>query len=77
MAQPQEVTSPLRKKFSEEKDKDEKRFMVMDAVNAFKRLPELKREIIEIRKDKPLLAAVQEALKKEVEDDKAAQKLAK
>ena len=26
--------SPPRKKFSEEKDKDEKRFMVMDAVNA-------------------------------------------
>ena len=77
MARPIAVTNPPRKKFSEEKDKDEKRFMVMDAVQSFKRLPDLKREIKAIKLNKPLLAAVQEALKKEVEDSKTAMKSAK
>ncbi len=71
------INNPPRKKFSEEKDKDEKRFMVMDAVNAFKRLPELKRQITQIKKDKPLMVAVQEALKAEIEDSKQAAKSAK
>ena len=51
--------------------------MIEDAVRAFKRLPELKREITEIRKDKPLMAAVQEELKNEIADSKTAAQLAK
>jgi len=66
-----------KKKLSEIKDKDEQRWMIQDAVSAFKRVPELKREIADIKKDKPLMKAIQEALKKEVEDSKKAMKDAK
>ena len=67
------TVSPMpMKKFSEQKDKDEQRFMVSDAIHAFKRLPELKREIAQMKKDKPLMKVVRVALKKEIEDSKKA-----
>lgn len=71
------ITKPARKKFSQLKDKDEQRFMVMDAVSAFKRMPELKREIKAFKADKELMTAVRAALKNEVDDSKQAATSAK
>ena len=61
-----------KKKFSQVKDKDEKRFMAQDAARTFKRSAEIKREIKEIKADKELLAAAKVILRQEIADTKKA-----
>lgn len=63
-----------KKKLSQVKDRDEKRYMIEDAVRAFKRLSETKREIREIKTDKELLKAVRSTLQQEIVDTKTALK---
>lgn len=65
---------PKRKKFSQVKDRDEKRFMAEDAARTLKRSIEIKREVKEIKADKELLAATRKILVQEVAEAKAAAK---
>lgn len=65
---------PTRKKYSQTKKSEEKRWMLQDTVSTFKRFAEIKREIREIKADKELMAAVKLALKQEIADTKAAMK---
>lgn len=66
------ITGINPKKFSQVKDRDEKRFMAEDAARTMKRLAEIKREIREIKADKPLFAAAKTILKQEIADTKKA-----
>ena len=68
MAQP----TIKRKLLSQAKGSDDKRFMIEDAARTFKRFAEMKREIAEIKADKPLFAAAREVLKQEIADTKKA-----
>ncbi len=61
-----------RKRLSQAKGSDEKRFMIDDATHTFKRFAELKREIKEIKADKELFGAVKEQLRQEIADTKKA-----
>jgi len=63
------------KKLSEIKDADEKRWKIEDAVRTLKRLPEIKREIAQIKEDKPLLQAVKDLLALEISDAKTSLKI--
>lgn len=65
-------TGIKRKKFSQVKDKDEKRFMAEDAARTFKRAAEIKREIREIKADPELLKAAKAVLRQEIADTKKA-----
>ena len=69
---PETAMDIKRKKLSQVKDKDEKRFMVEDAARTFKRFAEFKREIREIKADKELLAAAKLVLRQEIADTKKA-----
>ena len=69
-----EVMKPM--KLSQIKDKQEKQWRIQDAVNAFERSIELKREIEEIKADKELHAAVEAVLKQKAIDLKKAQSAA-
>jgi len=66
--------SPIlkRKKLSQIKGSDEKRWAIEDAARTFKRLAETKREIAEIKADEALLKAVKEVLQQEIADTKKA-----
>ncbi len=59
------------KKLSKVKDKDERRFMISDAVQAFRTMSRVKREIKDIREDPELVKAAKEVLRKEIADRKA------
>ena len=59
-----------KKKLSEEKDKQEKQWMIEDAARALKRLPEIKREIKEIKADPPLFKAARALLQQQIDDIK-------
>ena len=74
MAGPMEmpITGIKKKKLSQIKDKDEKRFLIQDAAHTFKRFAEMKREIREIKADKELLKAAQAVLRQEIVDTKKA-----
>lgn len=66
------IDVPKKKKFSQVKDKDEKRFMAEDAAHTFKRFAEMKREIREIKADPELLKAAKAILRQEIADTKKA-----
>lgn len=66
------IDVPKKKKFSQVKDKDERRFMAEDAAHTFKRSAEIKREIKEIKADKELLVAAKAILAQEIADTKNA-----
>ena len=59
------------KKLSQIKDADEKRWKIEDAARTLKRLPEIRREIAQIKEDKPLFKAAKDLLKLEIADSKA------
>lgn len=61
-----------KKKFSQVKDADEKRYMAEEAARTFKRFAETKREIKEIKADIPLLEAAKSVLRQEISDTKKA-----
>lgn len=64
-----------KKKLSEEKDKDEKRWMIEDAARTLKRRAEINREIKEIKADPPLFKAARAILQQEVADIKGGLKI--
>ena len=61
-----------KKRLSQAKGSDEKRWMIEDAAHTFKRFAEIKREIKEIKADKELFKAAQAALRQEIADTKKA-----
>ena len=63
--------SAKKKKLSDEKNKDEKRWMIEDAARTMKRLAEIKREIREIKADPPLFKAARVLLQQEIADIKS------
>lgn len=65
-------TTIKRKRLSQAKGSDEKRFMIEDAARTFKRFAEIKREIKEIKADKELFKAAREVLRQEIADTKKA-----
>lgn len=65
---------PKRKKYSIVKNSEEKKYMAEDAARTMKRLAEIKREIRDIKADKPLFEAARAILKQEVADIKSAAK---
>lgn len=68
-----EVPTAMKKKtLSQTRGSEEKRWMIEDAARTLKRLAEIKREIKEIKTDKPLFAAAREVLKQEIADTKKA-----
>ncbi len=69
-----EVSPVKRKKLSQVKGSEEKRFVIEDAARTFKRFAELKREIREIKADKELMKAVKANLQQEIADTKTAMK---
>jgi hypothetical protein len=74
MAGPTIAKIPKRKKFSTVKNSEEKRMMANDAAFTMKRFAEIKREIREIKADKPLFEAARAILKQEVADLKSGMK---
>ena len=63
------------KKLSEIKDADEKRWKIEGAARTLKRLPEIKREIAQIKEDNPLFEAAKALLAIEVADAKTGLKI--
>ncbi len=74
MTVPKEIptTSIKKKKLSQAKGSDEKRFMIEDAARTMKRLAEIKREIREIKADPDLFEAAKNVLRQEIADTKKA-----
>ena len=69
---PETAEIPKRKKFSLVKNSEEKRMMAEDAARTMKRFAEIKREIREIKEDKPLFESARAILKQEIADTKKA-----
>lgn len=70
---PEVATNSIkRKKLSQIKGSDERRFFIEDAARTFKRFAEMKREIKEIKADPELLKVVKEVLRQEIADTKKA-----
>lgn len=69
---PEAPVGVKKKKLSQIKDKDERRFLIEDAARTFKRFAEMKREIREIKADEELLKAAQAVLRQEIIDTKKA-----
>lgn len=65
-------TAMKKKRLSQAKGSDEKRFMIEDAARTMKRFAEIKREIKEIKADKELFEAARGVLKQEIADTKKA-----
>ena len=61
-----------KKRLSQVKGSEEKRFIIEDAARTLKRFAEIKREIREIKADKELLKATKEVLRQEIADTKQA-----
>jgi hypothetical protein len=66
------TTGIKRKKLSQIKDRNERRFFIEDAARTFKRFAEIKREIKEIKADAELLKAARAVLRQEITDTKKA-----
>lgn len=60
------------RKLASIKDPQERRFFIEDAVRTFKRFGEMKREIADIKADKPLFKAAKEMLQQEIAETKKA-----
>lgn len=74
MAHPKiaEAAIPKRKKFSTVRSSEEKRMMADSAAFTMKRFAEVKREIKDIKADKPLFEAAKAILRQEIADTKKA-----
>lgn len=72
MVTPEAPIGIKKKKLSQVKGSDEKRWMIEDAARTMKRLAEIKREIREIKADKPLFEAARAVLRQEIADTKKA-----
>lgn len=65
-------TGIKKKRLSQARGSDEKRFMIEDAARTMKRFAEIKREIQEIKADKGLFEAAKGVLRQEIADTKKA-----